>query len=237
MKNDTVEPAPGTLILIDKPKDYTSARVVNIIKKKLNIKKAGHSGTLDPKATGLLIICTGKKTKLLAEMILYDKEYEGEMVLGESTPSFDSETEVNKTRSIDKVSGDLILSTANSLNGEIEQIPPMYSAIKHKGKPLYKYARKNKEVERTPRKVFIKEFEIKRIDLPLVYFKVSCSKGTYVRTLINDFGEMLGTGAYLKELRRTRIGPFDVKDSFKLDDYLSGNLTNNRFSEILANTC
>ncbi|MFI5144260.1 MAG: tRNA pseudouridine(55) synthase TruB [Ignavibacteria bacterium] len=237
MKNDTVEPAPGTLILIDKPKDYTSARVVNIIKKKLNIKKAGHSGTLDPKATGLLIICTGKKTKLLSEMILYDKEYEGEMVLGESTPSFDSETEVNKTRSIDKISGDLILSTANSLNGEIEQIPPMYSAIKHKGKPLYKYARKNKEVERTPRKVFIKEFEIKRIDLPLVYFKVSCSKGTYVRTLINDFGEMLGTGAYLKELRRTRIGPFDVKDSFKLVDFLSGNLTNNRFSEILANTC
>jgi len=237
MKNDTVEPVPGNLILIDKPKDYTSARVVNIIKKKLNIKKAGHSGTLDPKASGLMIICTGKKTKMLGEMILYDKEYEGEMVLGESTPSFDSETEVCKTRSTDNISGDRILSAANSLKGEIEQIPPMYSAIKHKGKPLYKYARKNKEVERTPRKIFIKEFEIRRIDLPVVCFKVSCSKGTYIRTLVNDFGEMLGTGAYLKELRRTRIGPFDVMDSFKLDDFLSANSTNNLYGEILVHTC
>lgn len=227
MKNDSGELEAGKLILIDKPKEYTSARVVNIIKKKLNVKKAGHSGTLDPKASGLMIICTGKKTKLLGEMILYDKEYEGEMVLGESTPSFDSETAVFKKRSLENISQNLILSTANSLKGEIEQIPPMYSAIKHKGKPLYKYARKNKDIERAPRKICIKEFEIKRIDLPMVYFRVNCSKGTYIRTLINDFGEMLGTGAYLKELRRTKIGPYDINDSFKLDEFLTGKFSNN----------
>jgi tRNA pseudouridine55 synthase len=217
----------GELILIDKPKEYTSARVVNIIKKKLNVKKAGHSGTLDPKASGLMIVCTEKKTKLLGEMISYDKEYEGEMIIGESTPSFDSETAVSKTRSLDKITESLIFSTALCLKGEIEQIPPMYSAVKHKGKPLYKYARKNKEIERMPRKVFISEFAIKRIDLPVIYFKVRCSKGTYVRTLINDYGEMLGTGAYLKELRRTRIGPFNIIDSVKLEDFLISGLENN----------
>jgi tRNA pseudouridine55 synthase len=226
MKNEAGDSACGELILIDKPKEFSSARVVNIIKKKLKVKKAGHSGTLDPKASGLLIICTEKKTKLLGEMILYDKEYEGEMVLGESTPSFDSETAVSKTRSLDKITESRIFKTASSLKGEIEQIPPMYSAIKYKGKPLYKYARKNKEIERAPRKVFINEFEIKRIDLPVVYFKVRCSKGTYIRALINDYGELLETGAYLKELRRTRIGPFDIKDSMTLDDFLKG-LANN----------
>ncbi len=219
MKNDDNDVMEGKLILIDKPKDYTSARVVNIIKKKLNTKKAGHSGTLDPKASGLMIVCTNKKTKLLSEMIGYDKEYEGEMILGETTPSFDSETEVNMKRSLEDVTESKLLNTAHCFTGEIEQIPPMYSAIKYNGKPLYKYARRNKVIERSPRKIFIKLFEIKKINLPVVSFRVMCSKGTYIRSLINDYGEKLGTGAYLKDLRRTKIGSFDVKDSLTLNDF------------------
>lgn len=222
--DDIVE---GRLILIDKPKDYSSARVVNLIKKKLNIKKAGHSGTLDPKASGLMIVCTEKKTKLLGTMLVYDKEYEGEMIVGESTLSFDSETEVIRTRSIDKITENDIFNMAGSFTGEIEQIPPMFSAIKYKGKPLYKYARKNRDIERSPRKVFIKKFEIVKIDLPVIYFKVTCSKGTYIRSLVNDFGEKLGTGAYLRELRRTKIGEYDIKNSVTLDDFLAGGLYNN----------
>lgn len=210
----------GILLLIDKPKDYTSARVVNIVKKKLNERKAGHSGTLDPKASGLIVICTGKMTKKLNQLLDADKEYEGVMVLGGRTASFDSETEILETRPIGGVNENDILGTTESFMGEIEQIPPMYSALKYKGKPLYKYARKKQEVERRPRKVTIREFKILSIELPEVRFLVSCSKGTYIRTLVNDFGEKLGTGAYLKDLRRLRVGDYDVKDSMTLTEFM-----------------
>lgn len=215
------EHGEGVLLLIDKPKDFTSARVVNIIKRKLNVRKAGHSGTLDPKATGLLIVCTEKKTKMLNDLLGADKEYEGIMILGETTPSFDSETEVVETRPLNGLEIEKVFEVASSFLGEISQIPPMYSAIKHKGKPLYKYARKNKEIGREPRNVTIKEFDVIKIDLPEVSFRVKCSKGTYIRSLISDFGEKLGTGAYLKELRRTRIGELSVEDSVSLEEFLN----------------
>ncbi len=211
----------GMMLLIDKPKDYSSARVVNIIKKKLNVKKAGHSGTLDPKATGLMIICTQKMTKKLNLMLDFDKEYEGVMILGETTKSFDSETEVTQKKDISGITNEMILENVMNFLGETEQLPPMYSAIKHKGKPLYKYARKNVEIERKFKKVTIKEFIIQKIQLPLVTFKVLCSKGTYIRTLVNDFGEKLGTGAYLKELRRFKIGDYDVKNSISVEEFLN----------------
>lgn len=213
----------GLMLLIDKPKEYSSARVVNIVKKLLDVKKAGHSGTLDPKATGLMIVCTGSKTKFLNELLASDKEYEGFMLIGEKTQSFDSETEVFETRSIDGISEEQIVEKASMFLGEIEQIPPMYSAVKHKGKPLYKFARKGREIERKPRTVLIKEFEIQSVSLPGVKFRVVCSKGTYIRTLVNDFGESLGTGAYLKELRRLRIGDYDVKDSVTIEEFINNN--------------
>lgn len=207
------------MLLIDKPKDYTSAKVVNIIRKRLGIKKAGHSGTLDPKATGLMIVCTGTETKRLSELLDADKEYEGVMVIGATTKTFDTESEVINVKDLTGFRNlpGLVRETARSFIGEIEQIPPMYSSVKFRGKPLYKYARKDREVERKPRKVLVKSFEICDILLPEIKFKVSCSKGTYIRSLVNDFGEKLGTGAYLKELRRTRIGEYDVKDAVKLE--------------------
>ena len=220
MTNETTGPAAGLMLLIDKPKDFSSARIVNIIKKKLNVKKAGHSGTLDPKASGLMIVCTNKMTKELNLLLDAEKEYCGVMILGETTPSFDSETDVNRTCSLENINDDIILKTVSGFLGEIEQVPPMFSAIKYKGKPLYKYARKNKVIERKSRKVFIKEFKINKINLPIVEFRVVCSKGTYIRSLVNDFGEKLGTGAYLKELRRTKVGEYDIKDSITLEKFL-----------------
>ncbi len=220
MTEDKKSDKDGQLILIDKPKDYSSARIVNIIKKKLDVRKAGHSGTLDPKASGLMVVCTNRMTKYLNQLLNADKEYEGIMKLGETTRSYDSETEPGNKCSLENIDDLFIKEIAKLFIGEIDQIPPMYSAIKHKGKPLYKYARKNKEVERLSRKVTIKEFEIKDISLPEVSFRVLCSKGTYIRVLVNDFGEKLGTGAYLKDLRRTRIGEHDIKDSITLDKFL-----------------
>lgn len=210
-----------SLFLIDKPKGYTSARVVNIIKKTLKVKKAGHSGTLDPNATGLLIICTGKKTKELNDLIGVEKEYEGVMVLGARTKSFDCETEVTDVTSIEHLTETEILNKAKQFVGEMLQFPPVYSAVKYKGKPLYKYARKNIEVEIRPKTVTIKELEITKISKPEVWFRVSCSKGTYIRSLVNDIGEKLGVGAYLKELRRTKIGKYEIKDAIKIENLIN----------------
>jgi tRNA pseudouridine55 synthase len=168
-----------------------------------------------------MIICTDKMTKTLNNLLTCSKVYEGIMILGKSTSSFDSETEVVKEESIEHLNEKQIRDEAKNFEGEIEQLPPMYSAVKFKGKPLYKYARKNQEIERHPRNVFIKCFEINDIRLPEVSFRVECSKGTYIRSLVNDFGNKLGAGAYLKELRRLKIGEYDVKDSIKLDDFLS----------------
>lgn len=216
-------PQEGLMFLLDKPKEYTSARVVNIVKKFLDVKKAGHSGTLDPKATGLMIICTGKMTKSLNDLLGSDKEYEGVMVLGEKTKSFDSETEVYEKTPIEHLTEDVIKENVKHFLGEIQQIPPMYSAIKHKGKPLYKMARRGEEMERAPRSITIKEFAIEEINLPEVKFRVLCTKGTYIRTLVSDFGDKLSAGAYLKELRRLKIGQYDIKDSITVDEFIKRN--------------
>lgn len=221
---DTMPADEGMMILIDKPFGYSSAKVVNIIKKRLNVKKAGHSGTLDPKATGLMIICTGKKTKLLYGMLGEDKEYTGVFRLGERTKSFDTETEVYETVSTEGITDIKIFETVKQFTGEIDQIPPMYSAIKHKGKPLYKYARKDRHIERSSRKVLIKEFEITGIRLPEVSFRILCSKGTYIRTLADDFGESLGVGAHLSELKRTKIGNYSITEASGLDDFIKEEL-------------
>ncbi|MBK8552810.1 MAG: tRNA pseudouridine(55) synthase TruB [Ignavibacteria bacterium] len=200
----------GKVILVDKPLDYTSADIVRIFKRSLNLKKVGHSGTLDPKATGLLILCSDKMTKKINEFIEYDKEYEGIIRIGATTKSFDTESEEENVMESFDVSDDEIESVRKSFLGETEQLPPMYSAVKHKGKPLYKMARKGREIERQTRKITISEFEIKRKTSTDLRFRISSSKGTYIRTIANDFGERLSVGGYLKELRRTRIGVFKL---------------------------
>lgn len=213
----------GITVLFDKPKEYTSARLVNIVKKFLDVSKAGHSGTLDPKATGLMVICTGKRTKMLNMLLGCDKEYEGVMILGERTKSYDSETEVYEKNDISSLTPEILNASVKELTGEIEQVPPMYSAVKHKGKPLYKMARKGIELERAPKIVNVKEFETGLITGNEVTFRVLCSKGTYIRSLVSDLGDKIGTGAYLKELRRTKIGEFDIKEAINVDDFINRN--------------
>ncbi|MBK9332205.1 MAG: tRNA pseudouridine(55) synthase TruB [Ignavibacteria bacterium] len=198
------------LILADKPLDLTSADVVRIFKRQFSIKKIGHSGTLDPRATGLLILCTDKKTKDINEIIILDKEYEGTIRIGAVTKSFDTETAEEIITDEINIFDDDIERVRKTFLGEIEQTPPMYSAIKLNGKPLYKLARKGKEVIREPRKITVSEFEVKRISETEIYFRISSSQGTYIRTIANDFGERLGTGGYLKTLRRTRIGNYGL---------------------------
>jgi len=209
----------GGIALIDKYSDWTSFDAVNKIRHLLKIKKVGHAGTLDPAATGLLIIAFGRKTKALNELQGFDKEYVGTILLGKTTLSMDGETEVIRERPCDDVDESLILSVRDELLKTTEQIPPMYSAIKHKGKALYKYARKGKEIERKPRKIKIYEFEITRTELPEIDFRLRVSKGTYIRVIANDFGEMLGCGGYLKTLRRTAIGEFRVENAFTIDEF------------------
>lgn len=208
----------GEVILIDKDKGITSFDVIRKLRKILKIKKIGHAGTLDPAATGLLILCTGKKTKEITSFQNKPKVYEGIIALGKSTPSMDGETEALEVKDYSNVTKEDIERVRNEFIGEIEQVPPMYSALKYKGKSLYKYARKGIEVERKPRKVTVYEFEIKKIDLPDIHFKIKCSRGTYVRVIANDFGEKLGCGGYLKKLRRTGIGEFDIKNAFTLKE-------------------
>jgi len=209
-------PYSNKIILVDKPLGLTSADVVYRLKRKLRIKKVGHAGTLDPKATGLLLVCTDKMTKSVSEFMELEKEYEGTIRIGARTKSFDTETSEFDIKNVTNISQEKILKERDYFLGEIVQTPPMYSALKHKGKPLYKLARKGKTIERKPRKVLIKEFEINRIDDLHVWFKIVCSKGTYIRTLANDFGERLGVGGYLKSLRRTRIGDY-VLENFNME--------------------
>ncbi|MBK8981461.1 MAG: tRNA pseudouridine(55) synthase TruB [Ignavibacteria bacterium] len=198
------------IILADKPLDLTSADVVRIFKREFSIKKIGHSGTLDPRATGLLILCTDKKTKDINDIIILDKEYEGTIRIGAVTKSFDTETAEEIITDEISITDNDIERVRKTFIGEIEQTPPMYSAIKLNGKPLYKLARKGKEVIREPRKIIVSEFDVKRINETELYFRISSSKGTYIRTIANDFGERLGTGGYLKTLRRTRIGNYGL---------------------------
>ena len=210
----------GETLLVDKPVGWTSFDVVKKIRNACQVKKVGHAGTLDPLATGLLVICTGKKTKLLTEYTGNDKEYTGAFYLGATTPSYDLETEVNATWDISHITAENIKEATKQFLGEISQVPPMYSAITVDGKRLYELARKGKEAVIEPRQVSIHEFEITEIALPLVHFRVLCSKGTYIRSLAFDFGKALGVGAYLQSLRRTKSGNLDVEHAYALDDLI-----------------
>jgi tRNA pseudouridine55 synthase len=217
----------GEILLIDKPLTWTSFDVVNKVRKLIRIKggipklKVGHAGTLDPLASGLLIICTGRMTKKISELTGFDKEYTGTFFLGATTPSLDNETPVTETFPTDHLTPELLLEAARRLTGEIQQVPPDYSAKFIDGKRAYALARKNREVVLPPVQVRINEFEIGRIELPEVDFRISCSKGTYIRALARDFGRAAGSGAYLLSLRRTKIGDFDVRDSISVEQFES----------------
>lgn len=209
----------GEIILIDKAWRKSSFDCVYKVRKALDVKKVGHAGTLDPNATGLVVVCTGRMTKEISKVQELEKTYTGIFSLGKTTPSFDGESKFNSEKSFDYVTEEKILKTRNLFMGNIFQTPPMFSAVKQNGQPLYKLARKGKEVERETREVIVTKFDITRIDLPDIHFEISCSKGTYIRVIAHDFGQQLGCGAYLKELRRTRIGDFKVEEAFTLDEF------------------
>ena len=209
----------GKVLLINKPLHWTSFDAVKKIRHLVKTKKVGHAGTLDPLATGLLIICTGKFTKKINEYMAREKEYAGTITLGATTPTYDLESQPESFKSIENVLKEQIEAAAKKFTGEIMQVPPAHSAIKVEGKRVYELARKGKEVKLEPRKIFIKEFEIRKLNLPLVYFRVVCSTGTYIRSLANDFGEALGCGAYLSSLCRTRIGEFKIEDAFTIEEF------------------
>lgn len=226
----------GQVLLIDKPLNWTSFQAVNkirwAIRQAFNIKKikVGHAGTLDPLATGLLIICTGKKTKEINIYQGQEKEYTGTFVLGATTPSYDLETEINAHFPIDHITEAKIHETTNIFIGEINQVPPVFSAIKKDGKRLYEFARSGEEVTISSRKVTISDFIITKIEDNTLHFKVTCSKGTYIRSLAHDFGKALDSGAHLSSLRRTKIGSFSVNQAKTIDSFLSEldkNATNN----------
>jgi tRNA pseudouridine55 synthase len=215
----------GQVILIDKPLEWTSFQAVNkvrwLIRKSFGIKKikVGHAGTLDPLATGLLIICTGKFTKKIDTFQAQHKEYTGTFTFGATTPSYDLETEIDQTFDISKITSVKIHEATKQFIGEIQQQPPVFSALKKDGKRLYEFARSGEEVEIPFRTVTISEFEITKIALPKVDFRVVCSKGTYIRSLANDFGKALDNGAHLSALRRTRIGEFSVEDAVGIEAF------------------
>jgi tRNA pseudouridine55 synthase len=200
------------IILTDKPLNWTSTDVVRFLKKSLSLTKVGHAGSLDPRATGLLILCTDKMTKRINEFMDCEKEYQGIIRIGAKTKSYDTENEEEEITDVSHIDVNMIENTRISFLGEIEQIPPMHSAIKLNGRPVYKLARKGKTVELQARKVTIKQFDIKRLCPEEIYFSIICSKGTYIRSIAYDFGEKLGVGGYLKELRRIRIGQYDLNN-------------------------
>ena len=216
----------GKVLLIDKPLTWSSFQAVNklkyILKRKYDLPKKfkiGHAGTLDPLATGLLIICTGKFTKQITEIQAQPKEYTGTIVIGATTPSYDLETEIDATFPTEHITEELILETTKQFLGEIDQKPPVFSAIKKDGKRLYEHARAGEEVEIQARKTTIYEFEITRIQLPEVDFRVKCSKGTYIRSLAYDFGLALQSGGHLTALRRTKIGDYSVNNAISPVDF------------------
>ncbi len=216
----------GQLLLIDKPLEWTSFQVVNKlrwhIRKTFQIKKikVGHAGTLDPLATGLLIICTGKKTKQIEQYQAQVKTYTGSLVLGSTTPSYDLETEIDTTYPTTHITEDLIHQTTAKFTGTIEQYPPVFSALKKDGKRLYEFAREGKEVEISARKIVIDFFNITAINGLEVDFEIQCSKGTYIRSLAHDFGKALNSGAHLSALRRTKIGNFSVDHAISVDAFI-----------------
>lgn len=221
----------GQVLLIDKPLTWTSFQVVNKlrwhIKQRFKIKKikVGHAGTLDPLATGLLIICTGKQTKEIHTYQGQIKEYTGTFTVGATTPSYDLETEINETFPTEHLTEDLLKETTKQFVGDIEQKPPIFSAIKKDGKRLYELARKGETTEIKARTVTVDCFEITKINLPKVDFRIVCSKGTYIRSLAYDFGNALNSGAHLSALRRTKIGEFSVENATSIEDFIQ-NLEN-----------
>jgi tRNA pseudouridine55 synthase len=208
----------GEVFLINKPYQWTSFDVVKKVRNALKIKKVGHAGTLDPLATGLLIVCAGKKTKSIDDYMAQEKEYTGTFVLGKTTESFDLEKEVVDVADPSAITLDQVKSAVAQLTGDILQIPPMHSAIKVDGKRVYESARKGIEVKMEPRPVTVSEFEITAYENPEVHFRIVCSKGTYIRSLARDLGEILGVGVYLSALTRTRIGDFRLANAYELTD-------------------
>lgn len=209
------------VLLVNKPYQWTSFDVVKKLRYALKVKKIGHAGTLDPLATGLLILCTGKMTKQIETFQVQEKEYTGTFVLGKTTPSFDLETEVDSEKDISHLTEQEITNATEQFSGWIDQIPPIFSAIKVDGQRAYKSARKGESVELKSRKVEIKEFEITKISLPEIDFRIICSKGTYIRSIARDFGEYLGVGAYLSALCRTRIGDFKLENASTIEEIIA----------------
>ncbi len=211
----------GRVLLIDKPLHWTSFDVVRKIRNSIKIKKVGHAGTLDPLATGLLIVCTGKFTKKINEYMAREKEYTGTITLGSTTPTFDLESIPENEKPFSHLTKEDIIAATRSFTGEILQVPPMHSAIKKGGVRLYELARKGIEMEIEPRKVTVMEFAITYVDLPVVSFKIVCSTGTYIRSLANDLGAALGCGGHLSKLCRTRIGSFLIEDAMSMEDFMA----------------
>ena len=223
--NNHTDFTAGTTFLINKPITWTSFDVVKKIRNTIilskNIKKikVGHAGTLDPLAEGLLIICTGKSTKLINKIQALKKVYEGEFILGSTTPSYDLETKIDKYFNIKNITEHSIYKTAKKFEGNILQKPPIFSAIKKNGKRLYVYARRGEDIEIDPKKVKIDFFNITKINLPIIEFKIKCSKGTYIRSLVHDFGSSLKNGAHLSKLIRISIGKYELKDAISLEKF------------------
>jgi tRNA pseudouridine55 synthase len=207
----------GQVLLIDKPLGWTSFDVIRKVRSLIKIRKVGHAGTLDPLATGLLIVCTGKFTKKINDYMSKEKEYTGTITLGATTPTFDLESEPENLQPYQNITSEQVTKMTKKFTGELMQLPPVHSAIKQDGVRVYEMARRGVEVIMEPRKIYIQEFEIMNIDLPLISFRVVCSTGTYIRSLANDFGGALGCGGYLSSLRRTRIGAYIVKDALSIE--------------------
>lgn len=215
------QPDPGQLILIDKPLTWTSFDVANKLKFACKFKKIGHAGTLDPLATGLLILCTGKMTKQIDQYQAQEKEYTGTLVLGKTTPSVDLETEFDSEFDTTGITADQISEAARQLTGDIMQIPPIYSAVRVNGERLYEKARRGETIDIKSRQVTVSVFETNASRFPAVDFRIVCSKGTYIRSLVRDLGLLLNNGAYMSALRRTRIGEFRVDEADTLDNFIA----------------
>ena len=221
IKEDDIQ--DGKMLLVDKPLTWTSFDVVKYIRKSLVSKfkikriKVGHAGTLDPLATGLLIICIGRQTKQISIYQNLTKTYTGKFKLGETTPSYDAETEVNKSFNYDHIKEKDIINLSQKFTGKLMQKPPIFSALKKNGKRMYEYARENKKIEIHEREINIYEFEIIKFTNPYIEFKITCSKGTYIRSIANDFGKKLNSGSYLSELRRINIGEFSVLNALQIE--------------------
>lgn len=220
MNKEINTPDEGEVILIDKPLNWTSFDVANKLKRACKFKKIGHAGTLDPLATGLLILCTGKKTKQIDSYQAQEKEYTGTFVLGKTTPSIDLETEFDAEFPVDHITAEVLENTRLQFLGHIEQVPPIYSAVKVDGERLYKKARRGEIADIKKRSVEISLFEIDATHFPAINFRIVCTKGTYIRSIVRDFGQVAQSGAYLSALCRTRIGAFELKNASELTDFI-----------------